>query len=77
MSFVLGDRIAYRYRLDGLRNGFKYFVAATAYDLGTNQTISLESGIAQNKTLAIPGPAPGERSGFTRPPSRRGGAAAG
>jgi hypothetical protein len=50
----------YRYTVTGLRDGFKYFAAVTAYDLGTTEDESLESGIEQNKTLVIPGPAPGE-----------------
>ena len=50
----------YKYTVDGLRDGFKYFAAITAYDLGSVEIESLESGINQNKTLAIPGPAPGE-----------------
>jgi len=51
----------YRYTIPALRNGFKYFVAVTAYDLGNTEIESLESGIAQNKTLAIPNPAAGEK----------------
>ncbi len=56
-----GIHYKYRYRIPGLKNGFKYFCAATSYDLGTSEIESLESGISQNKTLAIPGPAPGEK----------------
>ena len=56
-----GQEYQYRYSIEGLRNGFKYFVGVTSYDLGTHEIESLESGIAQNKTLAIPGPAPGEK----------------
>jgi hypothetical protein len=50
----------YRYTVTGLRDGFEYFAAVTSYDLGTNQIGSLESGISQNKTMAIPALAPGE-----------------
>src|SRR6185295_13635067 len=32
-----------------------------AYDLGNSEIESLESGVTQNKTLAIPAPAPGEK----------------
>jgi hypothetical protein len=51
----------YRYTVPALRNGFKYFAAVTAYDLGNVEIEPLESGIAQNNTLAIPSPAPGEK----------------
>jgi hypothetical protein len=45
----------YRYTIDGLRDGFKYWVAATAFDRGTLDVGSLESGIGQNLTFVIPG----------------------
>jgi hypothetical protein len=51
----------YRYTARNLRDGFKYFAAVTAYDLGTPEIQSLESGIAQNKSLTIPAAAPGAR----------------
>jgi hypothetical protein len=51
----------YRYTVPNLRDGFKYFCAVTAFDLGSVEIEPLESGIAQNKVLAIPSPAPGER----------------
>jgi hypothetical protein len=59
---VVLDGVTYEYRhtIRGLRDGFKYFAAVTAYDLGTTEIESLESGISQNKTMAIPAPAPGE-----------------
>ena len=50
----------YRYVITGLRDGFRYFAAVTAYDLGTSEIQSLESGKTQNKTMAVPGPAAGE-----------------
>jgi len=50
----------YKYTVGSLRNGFKYFVSVTAYDLGNTQVEPLESGYAQNREVAIPGPAPGE-----------------
>lgn len=56
-----GVHYRYRYRVPALRNGFKYFAAVTAYDLGNVEIESLESGISQNKTLAVPAPAAGER----------------
>jgi hypothetical protein len=45
----------YRYTVDGLRDGFKYWVAATAFDRGTLDVGSLESGLGQNLTFVIPG----------------------
>lgn len=48
----------YRYVLGNLKDGFKYWVAVTSFDRGRVGTESLESGIAQNRTLAVPGPAP-------------------
>ena len=55
-----GTTYQYHYRVTGLRDGFHYFGAVTAYDLGTPDIESLESGISQNKTMIVPGPAPGE-----------------
>lgn len=61
------DGIAYRYRLSipALRDGFPYWGAVTSYDLGDVKVPSLESGIGQNKFMAVPAPAPGERRGVT------------
>jgi len=53
----------YKYTISNLRDGFKYFVAVTSYDLGTPDIESLESGIAQNEVMAVPSPAPGELAG--------------
>ena len=50
----------YRFQVDHLRDGFKYYAAVTAYDLGTLDIESLESGLAQNETVVVPAPAPGE-----------------
>jgi hypothetical protein len=62
-AFEIGG-VTYRYhqRIEGLRDGFSYWGSVTAYDIGDLQMSSLESGIGQNKFLAIPNPAPGERS---------------
>ena len=60
-TIIDGHAYQYRYTVPGLRNGFKVFAAITSYDLGNVEIESLESGISQNKLLAIPGPAPGER----------------
>ncbi|MDI6809574.1 MAG: hypothetical protein QME66_11425 [Candidatus Eisenbacteria bacterium] len=51
----------YGYTLGGLKDGFKYWLAVTAFDTGEIDVQSLESGLAFNKTLAIPGPAQDER----------------
>jgi len=45
----------YRYDINGLRDGFKYWTAVTAFDTGDPEIASLESGISQNRTFAIPG----------------------
>ncbi|HVP15194.1 MAG TPA: hypothetical protein VMS88_06595 [Terriglobales bacterium] len=60
-----GDTVTYRYRysVDHLKTGFKYFGAVTSYDLGDTKVESLESGISQNKFEVIPAPGPNERSG--------------
>jgi len=50
----------YKYTVDNLRDGFKYFCAVTAYDLGTPDIESLESGFAQNEAMAVPAPGPDE-----------------
>jgi hypothetical protein len=57
------DGVPYHYRhtVPALRNGFKYFCAVTAYDLGNVAVESLESNTGQNLTLTVPGPAEGER----------------
>jgi hypothetical protein len=59
------DGVTYRYQhtVRGLRDGFRYFAAVTAYDLGTSDIESLESGVTQNKTMAVPGPSPEEGVG--------------
>lgn len=53
----------YKYTVNHLRNGFRYFVAVTAYDLGNSEIESLESGVAQNEIMATPAPAPSENNG--------------
>lgn len=50
----------YKTSIGALRNGFKYYVSVTAYDLGNTQNEPLESGFEQNRLTAIPGPARGE-----------------
>jgi hypothetical protein len=51
----------YKYTLDNLRDGFKYFAAVTAYDLGNTEIESLESGRGQNQAMIVPAPRVGER----------------
>jgi hypothetical protein len=50
----------YKQTIGALRNGFKYYVSVTAYDLGNSQVEPIESGFDQNRVVAIPGPAPSE-----------------
>jgi hypothetical protein len=49
--------------VNSLRDGFKYFTAVTAYDLGTTEIESLESGRGQNESMVVPAPRVGERAG--------------
>ena len=62
-AVIDGVTYHYRYTMTSLRDGFKYFAAVTSYDQGGEETESLESGIAQNKIMAIPAPGPGETVG--------------
>ncbi|MCC7144654.1 MAG: hypothetical protein IT349_21345, partial [Candidatus Eisenbacteria bacterium] len=56
-----GESFRYRYDIGGLKDGFKYWVSVTAFDTGTQEIESLESGLAQNRTFVIPGtPAAGQ-----------------
>lgn len=59
------DGVTYQYKftVDHLRDGFKYFAAVTSYDVGDPNIESLESGFAQNEVQVVPGPMPGEVSG--------------
>ena len=60
-TIIDGHTYRYRYRISNLRDGFKYYVAVNAYDLGSDEVESLESGISKNnKVMAVPGPAPDE-----------------
>lgn len=49
-----GITYRYRYRIDGLKDGFRYWGAVTSYDTGDQTIESLESGIGQNKFLIVP-----------------------
>jgi len=59
---VEGITARYKYTVTGLRNGFKYFCAVTAFDVGNSTITPLESGLSQNRRIAVPGPQPGERT---------------
>jgi len=58
-----GNWYHYRKRISGLKTGFKYYAAVTAYDIGDDQIESLESGITQNLAQTVPAPSPGESAG--------------
>jgi hypothetical protein len=64
---IAGVDYDYRLTIPALRNGFRYWVAATSYDLGDPATglPVLESGIPQNKTLLVPGSDPVPTGGRT------------
>ena len=62
-AVIDGITYQYKYTVDHLRDGFRYFTAVTSYDLGTTEIESLESGLAQNEAVSIPAPGPGEHSG--------------
>lgn len=53
---LVRDGVVYRYRhrIDGLKDGFRYWGAVTSYDTGDPSIESLESGLGQNKFLVIP-----------------------
>jgi hypothetical protein len=53
----------YRYRIEGLRDGYKYLAAMTSFDKGDSRVPSLESGISQNLIQGYPGPTPVEAAG--------------
>jgi hypothetical protein len=59
------DGVAYRYHraITGLRDGFRYYGAVTSYDTGDQKVESLESGISQNKFVAVTLPSPAEAGG--------------
>jgi hypothetical protein len=56
---------AYRFSVPAVLDGFKYYGAVTSYDLGDVQVPSLESGISQNKFLAVPNARAGDGSRVT------------
>lgn len=57
-TYVAGsDTFDYRYDIDNLRDGFRYWTAVTSFDAGggPQNLPSLESGRTQNRTLVVPG----------------------
>ena len=62
-EIVDGDTVRYAHTITGLRDGFSYFAAVTAFDIGDAQVPSLESGISQNKQQLVPAVAPGAQAG--------------
>jgi len=59
-AVIDGVPYQYKYTVDHLKNGFKYFASVTAYDLGTTEIESLESGRSQNEIMVVPSPRSGE-----------------
>jgi hypothetical protein len=59
------DTTAYRYRyhVEGLRDGYQYFVSMTSFDKGDARVPSLESGRTQNLATAFAGPQHAETVG--------------
>jgi hypothetical protein len=57
------DGITYPYcqTLESLKDGFRYWVAVTSFDQGSPVMPSLESGVFQNRTMAVPGPSSADR----------------
>lgn len=58
-----GHLYQYKFTVPALRTGFKYYAAVTAYDLGTTEIESLESGHTQNEIMVVPAPGPGQHAG--------------
>ncbi len=62
-QFVNGIWCHYKYRIIGLKTGFRYFASVTSFDTGDQQIESLESGLTQNQVLAVPAPSSAQASG--------------
>jgi len=56
-----GVTYPYHAVIENLKDGFRYWVAVTSFDQGSVGSVSLESGIPQNRTMAVPGPEPDTR----------------
>jgi hypothetical protein len=62
---LVRDRVRYRYRrrIEGLKDGFRYWGAVTSYDTGDSAVASLESGLSQGKFMVIPTATASEHTG--------------
>ena len=62
---LVHNDITYRYhhRIDGLKDGFRYWGGVTSYDTGDPSVESLESSLSQNKFMVVPGAGHDERPG--------------
>ena len=58
-----GITYRYRYRVDALKDGFRYWGAVTAYDQGDRTIESLESALGQNKFVVVPSANASEHTG--------------
>ena len=65
-SVWFGDTLyTYNLTVDNLKDGFKYWIALTAFDRGVPEEglESMESGIRATTTLAVPGTSPADHDG--------------
>jgi len=62
-QLVNGVWVHYKYRITGLKTGFRYFASVTSYDTGDQQIESLESGETQNQLLTVPAPSVAQAAG--------------
>ena len=62
-QLVNGIWVHYKYRITGLKTGFRYFASVTSYDTGDQQIESLESGETQNQLLTVPAPSVAQAAG--------------
>jgi len=65
-----GHTYQYKYTIDHLRDGFKFWAAVTSYDVGTSLIESLESGQSQNEQMFVPAPSAAEAAGVGSAPLR-------
>ena len=62
-QLVNGMWVHYKYRITGLKTGFRYFASVTSFDTGDQQIESLESGETQNQLLTVPAPSVAQAQG--------------
>jgi hypothetical protein len=62
-QLVNGIWCHYKFRVSGLKTGFRYFASVTSYDIGDEQIESLESGLTQNQILTVPAPSSAQTAG--------------